>query len=189
MAVIAKKTISHNHTTSDRSACKNSGPTRLASCPNGGWNGHGFYGYLQVGNNCNVCGATLGGPVEIWESSCSASNCCTVNVNYDDSGVASATIVQSNNDTGVKDYSFKWKKNGIVLSSGSSYVPAIEGDYVLSFTGIDAKTGAQKTADIPFKIEYVSNWENVYVGNVKIYGMAMGEKFIKEVAVGEHIIK
>lgn len=184
MAVLISKIIQHQHS-GDGGPCYKNGPYALAQCPVGGF-AHGFWGYAHVGSKCDVCGATLV-RIERYDSTCSASKCCTVTVDYENS-VLTAQVSASGDDSGMSNVNFKWYYNNIVVGTGSTLMPTVDGTYKLVVTGTDNKTGSGKTAELSFKVEYVNNWEKVYVGNTKIYGMALGDKYVSAAALGDTLL-
>lgn len=189
MATLISKVIPHNHSGyGSGGICYQNGSWYDARCSVYGF-AHGHYGPngdWAVGT-CTVCGNPIvKGPVE-YGCSCSASNCATVSVDYTN-GVLRAYISATGNDTGVKNVSYKWIYKGAVVSTSSSYTPAIDGYYSLVVNCNDSKVNDAKTVTLDFKVDYVANWDNVYVGGIKIYGIAIGDTPILGAAVGSVIL-
>lgn len=184
MAVLISKIIQHKHSGSGGPCYLYSYP--IAQCPVGGY-AHGHYGYLNAGSPCNVCGATLVGTTA-YDCTCKASKCCTVNIDYDYVTVE-ANVVKANDDSGLNNIKYKWYHNDNLISEEKSFMPTADGDYKLVISGNDGKTNEGKSETITFKVDYVNSWDDFCLGDLKIRGMALGDRYISEAALGDKLLK
>lgn len=156
-----------------------------AVCPNVGFE-HGHHGYLSVGKPCPVCGGIMYRQT-YYACQCKASNCATVNVNYE-GGILSPEIVLAENDTGISDPEYLWFLDGKEVSRETNYMPIQDGNYTLKITCKDKKTGAVVISETTFYVEAVKKWDTIAVGDVNIYGMAVGDILCNSIAIGDLII-